>query len=202
MTQQSSSPRSSRQSGFSLAEVVVAAGILSFSLLGVMAILDQNGMLISQADRMSEMTQAARNLLEEIDSRAFWDPQRNDDDFGLEAGEDADDKTTFDDVDDFCGWVEAPPQTPSGQPMIGFDDISLAVRVWYGNDDDQDGNSDTNATDADDDGTIEFVFDVPTGDVCLNPGAETRFKVIEVTASQPNGLRQVPPVVMRSVRFR
>ena len=77
------------------------------------------------------------------------------------------------------------------------------MRVWYGADHDMDGSSDTNGTSADDDGAIFIEVDVaPAAVTCDAPGAVTRFKVVEVTATAQGGLDAPAPVVVRTLRFQ
>jgi len=46
-------------------------------------------------------------------------------------GENATDKTTFDDIDDFNGWTENPPLDPLLQPLSGFSAIRARLTVSY-----------------------------------------------------------------------
>ncbi len=50
---------------------------------------------------------------------------------GVDSGESATDKTTFDDVDDYKGWVEQPPQDLKGQPISGYEAYKISVDVTY-----------------------------------------------------------------------
>jgi type II secretory pathway pseudopilin PulG len=186
--------------GFSLVETLVAALILVTSVLATLAVLDAQAAAGRRQALVSSLTVAAANLLEEIRSRRFEDavaPQ-----FGAEADEDDQDKTSFDDVDDYCGWNEEPPQDVTGERVDALDGVRLSVRLWNGDDADQDGQSDTNATSDDDDGAIELAFPAPPGDTCADPGPASRFKVIEVTAIAATARNPPPPVVLRTVRFQ
>lgn len=55
-------------------------------------------------------------FLDEILAKPYADPTHQTGTIGLEPGETAGDRATFDDVDDYHGWF-GPPQGPGGEPM-------------------------------------------------------------------------------------
>lgn len=66
-------------------------------------------------------------LLDEITSMDFRD--RDSPVFGLESGEVATDRQTFDDLDDYDGYVSDPPTNRDGTNIAGFEDWSISVTV-------------------------------------------------------------------------
>jgi hypothetical protein len=60
----------------------------------------------------------ARQMMEEIQSKAYEDPNQTPVLFGLEPGENAP-RINFDDIDDYNDWDENPPQYPDGTILNG-----------------------------------------------------------------------------------
>jgi hypothetical protein len=88
--------------------------------------------------RAAEMVQGqtlAQGLLSEVMQKAFFDPSvtdaANPGPMGVEAGEDPARKTTFNDVDDYRDWAEAPPQDPQGNVLAGREGWRREVAVQW-----------------------------------------------------------------------
>jgi Tfp pilus assembly protein PilV len=124
---------------FTLVEVPIAAVILLLALAALLPLIlfalraDQDGLHAKVAGFLSE------ELLEEIRLRR-WDertpePPRAISGFGTlgaDDGESADDKRTFDDVDDFQNWKEHPPMDPVMRPLREFSEYTRQVTVAFG----------------------------------------------------------------------
>ena len=192
-----------RESGFTLLEVVVGAGLLAMLVLGAMATMTQSVRLTDRAEQTETLNLSVKSLMEEIRGRAFEDAVGPV--FGLEAGEVSGDKTTYDDIDDFCNYTENPVVDHAGVPNPAFDDVVLSTKVWYLPADDADGQSDTDGTTSNDNGAIFFNLDsVAPANPCSDPGTSSRFKVIEVKARSKkhvNADNNVAPIVVRTIRF-
>lgn len=72
----------------------------------------------------------AESLLGEIERRAYIDPS-NPTALGPDASESAGDKKSFDDVDDFVGWTESPPQDSTGNEIDGMQGWTRTVAVGW-----------------------------------------------------------------------
>ena len=104
--------------GLSLIEVMVSLLIISIGLVGFgMAIpMQKDNVGAMQEERIALLL--AKQMMEEIQSKAYEDPNQTPVLFGLEPGENAPRKN-FDDVDDYAGIDENPPQYPDGTLMDG-----------------------------------------------------------------------------------
>lgn len=126
--------------GFILVEASIAYIVLSLALVSLMPLFVLSVRANKNAERVAVATHLATELLEEIRMRRFDEaspvpakPVLNLSPLGVDAGESASDKATFDDVDDFSGWTEAPPSDPLGRPLAAFKDYSRTVLVGYVN---------------------------------------------------------------------
>jgi type II secretory pathway pseudopilin PulG len=192
------------ESGFTLLEAIVGAGLLAMLVLGAMATMTQSVKLTDRAEQTETLNLAVWSLMEEIRGRAFEDPVGPV--FGLETGEVGGDKTTYDDVDDFCNYTEDPVVDHTGASNPAFENVVLSTKVWYLPADDADGQSDTDGTTSNDNGEILFNLDsVAPANPCGGPGSTSRFKVIEVKARSKkhvNADNNVAPIVVRTIRFQ
>jgi Tfp pilus assembly protein PilV len=133
-------PRSSP--GYILLETAVTYVIVSFTIVSLASVVT----LSLEANTASEASlicgQLAHELLQEIQLRK-WDqnwassqkpaypalsPSAT---LGVDSGENASNKTTFNDIDDFNGWTESPPQDPMGNTLSQFVGFSRSVTVQY-----------------------------------------------------------------------
>ena len=208
------------QAGYSLVEVLIAVSLMGLTIIPVMALMTQSLLVTDRSSQMVEMASAARNLLEEIRSKSFEDSRQPG--FGTEPDdwdgngfpdEDPLDRRTFDDVDDYCGWSGA-PQDPAGNPIPALQHIRLEVLVWYVDDTDQDGFSDTDGPTGNDNGAIVFNYAqdppvrIPPQTPCTLPDSATRFKLVQITASSRKygevdpRRRNARPTVVRTVVFQ
>jgi len=104
--------------GLSLIEVMVSLLIITIGIVGFgMAIpMQKDNVGAMQEERVALLL--AKQMMEEIQSKAYEDPNQTPVLFGLEPGENAP-RINFDDIDDYAGWDENPPQYPDGTSMDG-----------------------------------------------------------------------------------
>jgi MSHA pilin protein MshD len=127
--------------GFVLVESMLAAALVSLALVALLPTF----ILSIKASKRSEQTkvaaQLAIELLEEIRLRR-WDEltpipsaaiAQGSAAIGVDTGENAADKRTFNDVDDFNGWTENLPQDPMMQPLADFAGYRRSATVQYVN---------------------------------------------------------------------
>lgn len=91
-------------SGFTLAEVLIASAILSFVTLGIVQAVSAGQSRTLDALKRARAQALAEVLLEEILAKPYADPEGAVD-FGPDDGEAA--RTDFDNVDDYHGYLEA-----------------------------------------------------------------------------------------------
>jgi hypothetical protein len=113
-----------------LLECVAASLILT--VIAVAAVRAAAGAAAAQATSARSVTAVllAESLLSEIERTPYIDPA-NPDTLGRDAGESATDKTTFDDVDDYHGWTESPPQDSTGVAIPNMTGWSRTVSVIW-----------------------------------------------------------------------
>lgn len=102
-----------RRRGFSLVEVVMSTLILALVMVPALHAL---GAFIRGQQRNADRSRGillARELMAEVLEQRYEEP---DDEpvFGREAGEAADARGAYDDVDDYDGWTASPPQKRDG----------------------------------------------------------------------------------------
>ena len=124
--------------GFVLVEVTIAYLVLTLALVALLPVF----MIAIRAGAKTEHLQAATylstELLEEIRMRK-WDETTassqlhidNPSAIGRDGTESATDKTTYNDIDDFNGWSEAPARDPLNVPLPGFSAYTRTVAVGY-----------------------------------------------------------------------
>lgn len=111
-----------------LVEVIIAMAVLSMLMGAVLSAVNLSAKVqLSTAERL-EGGVLAWQLAEDIASRPYEDPTTTGE-FGPGLDENASDRTTFDDVDDFDGWKESPPLHDDGTALTGRDGWELLVRV-------------------------------------------------------------------------
>jgi MSHA pilin protein MshD len=132
-------PPRARTGGFLLVEASLASAILGLALVTLVPTF----LLSIKASKAAEQTkvsaQLSSELIEEIRLRR-WDEltplpvkaiATGSAALGVETGESAADKRTFDDIDDFNGWTENPLVDPMMQAVSGFTGYSRSVTVRY-----------------------------------------------------------------------
>jgi len=97
-------------------EAVVSCALVGVLLLTAMRTV---GMSVLTQYQSSEQTTArllADGLMAEILAKSYKDPDSTPQ-FGPESGESSTSKANYDDVDDYQGWSESPPQFADGTAM-------------------------------------------------------------------------------------
>lgn len=116
------------QRGVTLIDLILVIVIVSIAIPPMMALLIQVvrghtfGVTVSSANFL------ASTLLEEIRSKR-WDERAPSP--SLVLGPDGESRATYNDVDDFTGLDESPPQDSLGNPLAGFNGYRQQVSVCY-----------------------------------------------------------------------
>ncbi len=119
-----------RRRGISLAEVVVSSLLIGIVLVGAM---NQLGATLKTRQAMSDQLDGPRlaeEMLAEILSHPYTDPEEPGGENGLNAGESAP-RSNFDDIDDFDDWNASPPVDRDGIPMPEFTGWTRHVEVAW-----------------------------------------------------------------------
>lgn len=116
------------QKGLTLIEVILTILILGVAIPPLLMVFSENAVTGAKSAKLPTANVLANELMEEVRARKFdelaaksasgnWSGS-----MGIEAGEQALNKATFDDVDDFNGW---------NQSFTGFADYTASVTVSY-----------------------------------------------------------------------
>ena len=97
------------RSGITLIECAAASIILGLMITAGLRAATGAGAAQAISARALTGSLLAEGLMNEVSALAYVDPSGSAT-IGLDSGEFAGDKTTFDDVDDFDNWTESPPK--------------------------------------------------------------------------------------------
>lgn len=115
--------------GLSIAEVVVCTALVGLLLSASMKSLALVFQLGARAERHQDAQALAQQLLAEILQQPYQDPDQLPL-FGRELGEFSNNRSNWDDVDDYHGW-SAPPQQKDGTAFPGYDNWTQEVTIRY-----------------------------------------------------------------------
>ena len=124
--------------GFVLVEVSVTYIILSLALVALVPSFIMAIRAAKNNEQIAAATQLSAELMEEVRMRK-WDqatplPAAHiaaGSALGIDTGETASDKRTFNDIDDFNGWTESTPRDPVMNALTDFPGYSRSVTVKY-----------------------------------------------------------------------
>ncbi len=127
--------------GFTLVEILISVVILAMVIVPFIGVFTSGIKAGGAAQKIVIGNNLAQDLMEEILSRQF-DEDPSDltppDQLGPELNEDRTNMSPndFDDVDDYNGYVDAPPEEVDGTVMNEYDEYSRSVTVEYVTEDD------------------------------------------------------------------
>lgn len=118
-----------RRSAFTLVEAVVCTAVVGLLLVAALS--------TSAAARTTEYRMAnrergmllARQLLAEMLTQPYSDPEEGTAGFGAESGESDGTRRQFDDFDDYRNWSASPPQTRDGEVLTDLTGWKRQVQV-------------------------------------------------------------------------
>jgi prepilin-type N-terminal cleavage/methylation domain-containing protein len=118
--------------GFSLVEVIVCIGIVGIMMvaaLNTVAMAKQSQRIMGDRARGQLL---AVDLMSEILTLPYEDPEDTDVSFGPGADESTtSDRSLFDDVDDYNGWSATPPQRKDGTTLTDLTGWQRSVSVSW-----------------------------------------------------------------------
>ncbi|GMU24737.1 MAG: hypothetical protein AMXMBFR13_48090 [Phycisphaerae bacterium] len=119
-----------RRSGLTLAEVAVSLVILGVAMTAGVQSLGSFAVGARTWQERSTGMELANRLMAEINTLPFKE-SGGANTIGREAGENDDDRSTFDDVDDYDDWDVSPPRDTANTQMTGYDGYRQRVTVVF-----------------------------------------------------------------------
>ena len=124
------------QAGFSYIEVLMAVMILALALIPLLSQFYIGFQGNINAEIVTQATDLADELLEEIkvkrfDENKFPDEPVSAGSLGVDFGEDNNNRSTFDDIDDYNNWSKNPPQELDCTVLTNFNDFTRSVSIQY-----------------------------------------------------------------------
>ncbi|WP_166830994.1 type IV pilus modification PilV family protein [Thalassoroseus pseudoceratinae] len=120
----------SKRNGLSLVEVLISTLLVGVLLVSALKAV---GAVLRHRDSLTDRSRAlmlANGLLSEILEKGYADPT-DADGFGCETDEDASDRQTFDDVDDYANWLRLPPENRLGVAVANSEAFQRSATVFY-----------------------------------------------------------------------
>jgi type II secretory pathway pseudopilin PulG len=115
-----------------LVEVVISLIILAVAITAGVQALGSFAAGGRAWQERSTAIELANTLMAEIDSLPFADSGGSIS-IGLDSGEDPENRSTFDDIDDYNGWDASPPKDKTNAPMAACDGFRQQVTVSFEN---------------------------------------------------------------------
>jgi len=112
--------------GLTLVEVSVSTLLVSLLIIGSLNAVSMSTRLAQSSMQRAAGTALAEGLLEEVLDQAYVDSTNPG--FGPETGETSNDRSLFDDVDDYDAWTESPPVDLAGT-VLAPDDWERSITV-------------------------------------------------------------------------
>lgn len=117
-----------RTGGFTLVEAIMSMLVVSVLLVAAMRATTASALMQYKNSERALAGILADSLINDVLALSYADPTPPAG-FGPEAGESTSSKAGWDDVDDFDGWSESPPQDRNGATMPGLKGWKRTVSV-------------------------------------------------------------------------
>jgi hypothetical protein len=124
-----SSP-SSFAAGLTLVESVIATVVVGAMLVAALNTVGASRLSQFKTCQWTRGQNLATDLMVEIMRQAYEDPDGTPS-FGCEAGEAGTGRSSFDDADDYHGWIGAPPASEDGTAIPGWSGWKRTVTVEW-----------------------------------------------------------------------
>jgi type II secretory pathway pseudopilin PulG len=122
-------PRPPR-TAFTIVEAVISLVVASVMIVSAISAISVFGKANTLQKDQYRASLLARRLMAEIERSLYVDPA-NSGTLGPEAGESTGSRSAFNDVDDYTGWSESPPQNKDGTVIPGYTGWTRAVTVVW-----------------------------------------------------------------------
>lgn len=119
-----------RRRAISLAECVIAVALVGLMLTTALNSSTASRNAMNNAADVQRATLLANDLLDEI-LRCAYEDETGGGSLGVNSGENATQRWTFDDVDDYHGWTSTPPRRRDGTSMTQYAGWTRAVIVQW-----------------------------------------------------------------------
>ena len=116
--------------GFTMAEAAVAMVIVSVLLVAALRATSASALTQYKTAEKATGLALAQGLMSDIIALPYQEPSGTPN-FGLETGESATNRANYDDVDDYNGWNQSPPQDKSGTVIPGLTGWTQIVAVAW-----------------------------------------------------------------------
>jgi prepilin-type N-terminal cleavage/methylation domain-containing protein len=113
---------------FSLVEVVIAIAIIGVMLVGALSAVSASRTSQFRISRLRQAHLLAQALIAEIVQQDYEEAGGT---FGPDSGETGGTRANFDDVDDYNGWSQSPPQDAAGTILSEFAAYRRRVTIEY-----------------------------------------------------------------------
>lgn len=121
---------SSSLRGFSMIETVLCTLLVGMVVVGSLSALRNAVRTQMEMNSLIDGPMLAEQLLAEAVALAYKDPEGGNG-RGVNSGENPDDRTTFDDVDDFDSWNAGQVQARDGTPLAAYAGWTRTVQVVW-----------------------------------------------------------------------
>lgn len=118
----------SRRCGITLTEVVLTTPMVALVLVAAMTSVGGVLRTVNATSGSSDAQSLALGLMSEVLQQPYEDPD-NTPAFGTETDEANTDREDFDDVDDYHGWSNSPPDDKNGGRLSDYDGWTRSVEV-------------------------------------------------------------------------
>lgn len=111
---------SAGRAGFTLAEAAISTVIVSVMIAGALTAVGRTASFRKIAQEQQIGNLLAEQLMSEILAKSYWDPSST---TSTSIGPSSSERSTgnrsaYDDVDDFNGWLASPPETANGADLV------------------------------------------------------------------------------------
>lgn len=117
--------------GFSYVEVLLSVVIISVLLVSALKLSANLGRSQQAGTDQQQYGNLVIDLLEEIKQQAYKDPNAVADSLVRETGELIDDRSNYNDIDDYHGWSASPPENRWNTPFPQFAHLTRSVSVRF-----------------------------------------------------------------------